>query len=87
MATETKDAKAETAANVEAAQKEAYEYWGYLFRPDKTATDKLKSLLRGLKDLIVTRYDRSEQPDLTPNQLAQFYRRTNQGAFYSRWRC
>lgn len=34
-------------------QREAYEYWGYLFKPDKTGTDKLKSLLRGLKDLIV----------------------------------
>ena len=33
---------------------EAYQYWGYLFKPDKTGTDKLKSLLRGLKDLIVS---------------------------------
>lgn len=35
-------------------QREAYEYWGYLFKPDKTGTDKLKALLRGLKDLIVS---------------------------------
>ena len=34
-------------------QREAYEYWGYLFKPDKTGTDKLKSLLRGLKNLMV----------------------------------
>lgn len=34
-------------------EREAYEYWGYLFKPDKTGTDKLKSLLRGLKDAMV----------------------------------
>lgn len=33
--------------------REAYQYWGYLFKSDKTGTDKLKSLLRGLKDVIV----------------------------------
>ena len=32
---------------------EAYEYWGYLFKPDKTGTDQLKGLLRGLKELMV----------------------------------
>lgn len=53
---------------------EAYEYWGYLFKPDKTGTDKLKSLLRGLKDVMNERYEPSDQPDLTPNQLAHFYR-------------
>ena len=32
---------------------EAFEYWGYLFKSDKTGTEKLKSLLRGLKVVIV----------------------------------
>ena len=32
---------------------EAYQFWGYLFKPDKTGTDRLKSLLRGLKDVMV----------------------------------
>jgi len=35
------------------AEKEAQEYWGYLFKADKTGTDKLKNLLRGLHRLIV----------------------------------
>lgn len=33
--------------------REAFEAWGYMFKPDKTGTDKLKALLRGLKDVIV----------------------------------
>lgn len=33
--------------------REAFQYWGYLFKPDKTGTDKLKSLLKGLKDHMV----------------------------------
>lgn len=37
-------------------QREAQEYWGYLFKPDKTGTDKLKNLLRGLHQLIVSRH-------------------------------
>ena len=32
---------------------EAYQYWGYLFKPDKTGSDRLKGLLRGLKDVMV----------------------------------
>ena len=39
----------------EVQNREAYEYWGYLFKPDKTGTDKLKNLLRGLKDVMVSR--------------------------------
>lgn len=35
-------------------EREAYQYWGYLFKADKTGTDRLKSLLRGLKELIVS---------------------------------
>ena len=44
-----------TQHEMEVEEREAFEYWGYLFKPDKTGTDKLKSLLRGLKDLIVRR--------------------------------
>jgi hypothetical protein len=40
----------------EIENKEAFEYWGYLFKQDKTGTDKLKSLLKGLKDLMVWDY-------------------------------
>ncbi|KAI7176055.1 hypothetical protein KC324_g9939 [Hortaea werneckii] len=55
-------------------EREAFEYWDYLFKPDKTGTDRLKSLLRGLKDVINEQYEPSDNPDLTPTQLAQFYR-------------
>ena len=34
--------------------REAYEAWGYMFKPDKTGTDKLKALLRGVKNVIVS---------------------------------
>lgn len=37
----------------EIEEHEAYEYWGYLFKSDKTGTDRLKGLLRGLKELMV----------------------------------
>ena len=58
----------------ESEEREAYEYWGYLFKPDKTGTDKLRSLLRGLKEVMNIHYEPSDNPDLTPNQLAHFYR-------------
>lgn len=58
----------------EVEAREAYEYWGYLFKADKTGTDKLKSLLRGLKNKVNEQYERSDNPDLTPTQLAHFYR-------------
>lgn len=45
----------------EVEQREAYEYWGYLFKPDKTGTDKLKGLLRGLKDLMVRRTNQTQR--------------------------
>ena len=52
---------------------EAWQYWGYLFKPDKTGTDKLKGLLSGLKN-VMNEHSDSSDPDLTPKQLAQFYR-------------
>ena len=36
-------------------EREACEYWGYLFQTDKTGTDTLKSLLRGLHNVMVSR--------------------------------
>lgn len=38
----------------EVEDKEAYEYWGFMFKADKTGTDRLKALLRGLKDVMVS---------------------------------
>lgn len=77
-------------------EKEAYQYWGYLFKQDRTGTDMLKNLLRGIHKTIVshgkiastarprsdcssqtTTLDPSESPDVTPSQLAQFYRAVN----------
>lgn len=55
-------------------EREAYEYWGYLFKADKTGTDRLKGLLRGLKDKMNERQDPNDSRDLTPGQLASFYR-------------
>lgn len=34
-------------------RREAFEHYGFLFKSDKTGTDTLKSLLRGLKDVMV----------------------------------
>ncbi|KAG9543336.1 hypothetical protein KCU84_g22528, partial [Aureobasidium melanogenum] len=61
----------------EAEQKEAYQYWGYLFRQDRTGTDMLKNLLRGIHKTIITTFEPSESPDVTPSQMAQFYRAVN----------
>lgn len=49
------DAKAEQSDDHERGveEREAFEAWGYLFKPDKTGTDKLKALLRGVKNVIV----------------------------------
>jgi hypothetical protein len=62
-ATEAHPGAARPMADVKAAQtddherdvedREAFEAWGYMFKPDKTGTDKLKALLRGLKNVIV----------------------------------
>ena len=41
-----------TQSQVNVEQEEAKEYWGYLFKPDKTGSDKLKNLLRGLHRII-----------------------------------
>lgn len=60
-----------------APDKEAQEYWGYLFKSDKTGTDKLKNLLRGLHSLIRNKFESYDSADLIPSQLAHFYRELN----------
>lgn len=58
MAAETQESKeqspVENAANDEAAQREAYDYWGYLLKPDKCGTPMLDRLLKGIADVIVS---------------------------------
>jgi hypothetical protein len=56
------DAKSERSDEHERSseEREAFEAWGYMFKPDKTGTDKLKALLRGLKDTIVCSHRRRE---------------------------
>ncbi|PNS15633.1 hypothetical protein CAC42_4085 [Sphaceloma murrayae] len=66
-----------TPAEPTSAEQEAFEYWGYLFKPDKTGTEKLKKLLRALHKLIGTRFEAYDSTDLTPAQLARFYRDLN----------
>lgn len=55
MATSPTDVRAENPDEHEQSveSREAFQYWGYLFKPDKTGTDRLKSLLKGLKDQMV----------------------------------
>lgn len=59
--TSTEQPPAASAANDEAAQREAYDYWGYLLKPDKCGTPKLDRLLRGIADIIVSRGVAHEQ--------------------------
>jgi hypothetical protein len=58
MAAETQETKeqppAEKAANDEAAQREAYDYWGYLLKADKCGTPMLDRLLKGVAEAIVS---------------------------------
>jgi hypothetical protein len=45
----------EHAANMDATQREAYEYWGYLLKSDKCGTELLDRLLKGIAGVIVSR--------------------------------
>lgn len=42
-------------AHTDAAQREAYEYWGYLFKKDKCGMPLLDRLLKGIAEVIVSR--------------------------------
>lgn len=58
MATETHESKEQqpvkNASNDEAAEREAYDYWGYLLKQDKCGTPMLDRLLKGIADVIVS---------------------------------
>jgi hypothetical protein len=41
-------------AHLDAAHREAYQYWGYLFKADKCGTPLLDRLLKGIADTIVS---------------------------------
>ncbi|KAF1846139.1 uncharacterized protein K460DRAFT_339091 [Cucurbitaria berberidis CBS 394.84] len=74
---ENREAHEEHAANLahaDAAHREAYDYWGYLFKKDKCGTPLLDRLLKGIAEVISKKFDPSDSPDLTPSQLAAWYR-------------
>lgn len=60
MAPESKESKAphgEHTANLahaDASYREAYQYWGYLFKEDKCGTPLLDRLLKGIAETIVS---------------------------------
>ncbi|KAF2756285.1 hypothetical protein EJ05DRAFT_512810 [Pseudovirgaria hyperparasitica] len=55
--------------------REALQYWGYLFQDNKVGTDLLHRLLTGIYNYITKTYDANPDcPDVTPSQLAAFYR-------------
>ncbi|KAF2124599.1 hypothetical protein P153DRAFT_350807 [Dothidotthia symphoricarpi CBS 119687] len=56
------------------AQREAVQYWGYLFKPDKCGTPLLDRLLKGVADVISRTFEPSGSPDLMPSQIAAWYR-------------
>ncbi|KAH9862913.1 hypothetical protein J1614_011006 [Plenodomus biglobosus] len=80
MAPESKESKAqhgEYAANLahtDPSYREAYQYWGYLFKEDKCGMPLLDRLLKGIAEVISKRFEPSESPDLTPSQIAAWYR-------------
>ncbi|KAH7032321.1 hypothetical protein B0J12DRAFT_302129 [Macrophomina phaseolina] len=59
----------------DAATKEAQQFWGYLFRPDKCGTDLLNRLLEGIANYVAGHFGPPEDcADITPSQLAGFYK-------------
>ncbi|EOA86536.1 uncharacterized protein SETTUDRAFT_30869 [Exserohilum turcica Et28A] len=75
--TEQQDHQEEQAANAtnaDAAHREAYDYWGYLLKEDKCGTPKLDRLLKGIADVISHKFEPNDSPDLTPSQIAAWYR-------------
>ncbi|KAF1930603.1 uncharacterized protein M421DRAFT_58158 [Didymella exigua CBS 183.55] len=78
MATATQETREqpppERTANDEAARREAYDYWGYLLRTDKCGTPMLDRLLKGVAEVISKKFEPSDSPDLTPSQIAAWYR-------------
>ncbi|KAF1952859.1 hypothetical protein CC80DRAFT_362090, partial [Byssothecium circinans] len=54
--------------------KEAYDFWGYLIKPDKCGTELFNRLLEGIAEVISRTFEPSTSPDLTPSAIAAFYR-------------
>jgi hypothetical protein len=61
------DGAHEYAANVDATQREAFGYWGYLLQEDKCGTPRLNHLLNGIAEVIVSRSDRQAHVTLDPS--------------------
>lgn len=74
MASDPADARAQETANVEAAHREAYQYWGYLIKADKCGTPLFDRLLKGIAEVISTTFEPGDCRDITPSQIAAFYR-------------
>ena len=51
---EFQDERAANLAQADAAHREAYDYWGYLFKEDKCGTPLLDRLLKGIAYVIVS---------------------------------
>jgi hypothetical protein len=51
---ERQEERAANVAQADAAHREAYDYWGYLFKEDKCGTDLLDRLLKGIANVIVS---------------------------------
>ncbi|KAF1942409.1 hypothetical protein EJ02DRAFT_345612 [Clathrospora elynae] len=71
---EQQDEHAAHLAHADAAQREAYDYWGYLFKKDKCGTALLDRLLKGIAVVISKKFEPSDSPDITPSQIAAWYR-------------
>ncbi|QDS70310.1 hypothetical protein FKW77_008253 [Venturia effusa] len=55
-------------------EREALQYWGFLVKKDKCGTELLNRLLSGIARYIATNFEPNDCSDLTPAQLAAFYR-------------
>lgn len=51
---EQREERAAMKAHADATEREACQFWGYLLRDDKTGTEKLDRLLRGIAEVIVS---------------------------------
>jgi len=51
---EFQDERAANLAQADAAHREAYDFWGYLFKEDKCGTPLLDRLLKGIAYVIVS---------------------------------
>ncbi|KAL6704692.1 hypothetical protein ACN47E_007974 [Coniothyrium glycines] len=71
---EQQEEHAANVAQADTAQREAYDYWGYLFKQDKCGTPLLDRLLKGLAATISKKFEPSDSSDVTPAQLAAWYR-------------